>query len=88
MKKIKKVKKVNESHLKKAYEERALKEGIQREKDFEAKDLKIKELKARQTELDELYAKLKAEGIFSIGDLENKQAKAQKDVEDEVKRII
>lgn len=82
------VNKAEEARLKKSAEERAAKEQIQREKDIEARALTIKNLKLRQKFLDNLYRTLKEEGINSIGDLENKQAKAQRDLEDEEKKVI
>lgn len=77
-----------EARLKEAAEERAREEGIQKEKDIEARDLSIKNIKERQAFLDALYKTLKEEGINSIGDLENKQAKAQRDLEDEEKKVV
>ena len=77
-----------DARLLKASEERNRIEDVKKEKDFEAHVLTIGKLKERQKFLDALYLTLKEENINSISDLENKQAKAQRDTESEIKKVI
>lgn len=80
--------KKEEARLEEAADERAAKERIKREKDIEEHQKTIAGLKKRQKFLDDLYKTLREEGINSIGDLEIKQARAQKDLEVEEKKVV
>ncbi len=79
---LEKEKKIEDARLEEASKERIRLEGIESERAEEAKIASYKGLKARQKYLDGLLNTLHAEGVNSIGDVENKLAKVNKDVED------
>lgn len=79
--------KAEEARLDEAGTETERAARIEREKAKEAKAESIKKLTVRQKFLDDLLNTLKAEGANSIGDIENKLARVNKDIEDTSKTV-
>lgn len=82
MQKLTAAEKKEEARLEEAGQELVRKETIEKQRNEEARIASLEKALERQAYLNDLLDTLKLEGINSIGDLENKLARANEDVEE------